>query len=107
MFRNIGAPEILILAVLLIVIFGFKRLPDAARSIGRSARVFKSEMQEMKSEGKQGDTIKGETVPGEPVPGQTVPGQTVPGRTVPGQAVNDSPVQENAPKTDNQSGPVS
>ena len=102
MFRNIGAPEILILAVLLIVIFGFKRLPDAARSIGRSARVFKSEMQEMKSEGKQGDTIKGETVPGQPVPGQTVPNQAVPN-----QAVNDSPVQENAPKTDNQSGPVS
>ncbi|HET7279042.1 MAG TPA: Sec-independent protein translocase subunit TatA [Dermatophilaceae bacterium] len=87
MFRNIGAPEILILAVLLIVIFGFKRLPDAARSIGRSARVFKSEMQEMKNEAKSGDTIKGETVPGE--------------------AVKDSPVQENAPKTDNQSGPVS
>jgi sec-independent protein translocase protein TatA len=97
MFRNIGAPEILILAVLLILIFGFKRLPDAARSIGRSARVFKSEMQEMKNEAKSGDTIKGETVPGEKVPGEKVPGETV----------KDSPVQENAPRTDNQPGPVS
>jgi sec-independent protein translocase protein TatA len=88
MFRNIGAPEILILAVLLIVIFGWKRLPEAARSLGRSARVFKSEMQEMKNEGKQAETIKGETIKGEAPAG-------------------DSPVQESAPKTDTQPGSLS
>lgn len=39
---------ILIVAVL----FGGKRLPDAARYFGRSLRVFKSEMKEMKSDEK-------------------------------------------------------
>jgi sec-independent protein translocase protein TatA len=39
--------HIIILLVLLVVLFGFKRLPDAARSIGRSMRIFKSEVQEM------------------------------------------------------------
>ena len=62
MLRNIGAPEIIIIAVLLILILGWKRLPDAARSLGRSMRVFKSEVNEMKNDGKS--TASGETVPG-------------------------------------------
>ena len=33
-----------IIAVLLIVLFGAKRLPDAARSLGKSLRIFKSEV---------------------------------------------------------------
>ena len=36
-------------SILLIVVFGWKKLPDAARSLGRSARVFKSEVDEMKT----------------------------------------------------------
>ena len=47
---RIGPTEIIIVAVLIIVIFGWKKLPDAARSLGRSARVFKSEVDEMKKE---------------------------------------------------------
>lgn len=92
--RNIGAPEIIIIAVLLIVIFGWKRLPDAARSLGRSARVFKSEVDEMKSDGKD---KKSETVPGETVR-RDADTQASP---------STSPIDENAPRTDNQSGPTS
>lgn len=33
------------LLVILVVVFGSKRLPDAARSLGRSIRIFKSEME--------------------------------------------------------------
>ena len=44
--------HLIILLVLLVVLFGFKRLPDAARSIGRSMRIFKSEVEEMKNDGK-------------------------------------------------------
>jgi sec-independent protein translocase protein TatA len=66
MFRNGLEPwHLIILLVVLVVVFGSKRLPEAARSLGRSARVFKSEMDEMKSDGKSsasGDTVKGETV---------------------------------------------
>ena len=41
-----------ILAVVVIVLFGAKKLPDAARSLGKSMRIFKSEMREMQSETK-------------------------------------------------------
>jgi sec-independent protein translocase protein TatA len=37
----------IILAVVVLVLFGGKRLPDAARGIGRSLRIFKSEIKEM------------------------------------------------------------
>ena len=35
------------LAVVFLVLFGSKRLPDSARSLGRSLRIFKSEIQEL------------------------------------------------------------
>ena len=36
--------HIAILVVVLILLFGAKRLPDAARSLGRSMRILKSEV---------------------------------------------------------------
>ncbi|MDR7167097.1 sec-independent protein translocase protein TatA [Nocardia kruczakiae] len=36
---------------MILLLFGAKRLPDAARGLGRSLRIFKSEMSEMQSEG--------------------------------------------------------
>lgn len=39
--------QLLIIVLLLVLLFGAKRLPDAARGIGRSLRIFKSEVQEM------------------------------------------------------------
>jgi len=48
MFRNFGPAEIIVVLVVLILLFGAKRLPDAARSLGRSMRIFKSEVKEMK-----------------------------------------------------------
>jgi sec-independent protein translocase protein TatA len=36
-----------------VLLFGFKRLPDAARSLGKSMRIFKSEIKEMQSDSKQ------------------------------------------------------
>lgn len=42
--------HILILLIVVTVLFGAKRLPDSARSLGRSMRIFKSEMKEMKSD---------------------------------------------------------
>ena len=39
--------QLLIVVLLLVVLFGAKRLPDAARGLGRSLRIFKTEVQEM------------------------------------------------------------
>ncbi|MDA3658408.1 Sec-independent protein translocase subunit TatA [Mycobacterium xenopi] len=41
-----------ILAVVVVLLFGAKRLPDAARSLGKSLRIFKSEVRELQSESK-------------------------------------------------------
>ena len=41
-----------ILAVVVILLFGAKKLPDAARSLGKSMRIFKSELREMQTENK-------------------------------------------------------
>jgi len=47
---NLGPREIVILLIVVLVLFGAKRLPDSARSLGRSMRMFKSEMKEMKAD---------------------------------------------------------
>ncbi|MGL5929079.1 MAG: Sec-independent protein translocase subunit TatA [Dermatophilaceae bacterium] len=97
---NLGPTEIIIIAVLVIIIFGWKRLPDAARSLGRSARVFKSEVDEMKkdNDAKKSDAAS-ETVRSEALEKDRPVDRVVP--TSDGNAV-----RENAPRTDNQSGPV-
>jgi sec-independent protein translocase protein TatA len=38
------SPAAIILLLLVIVLFGAKRLPDAAKSVGKSIKAFKSEM---------------------------------------------------------------
>src|SRR5258708_35915976 len=42
--------KILIIAVVLIILFGSKKLPDAARSLGRSMRILKSEVQDLRGD---------------------------------------------------------
>ncbi|MBV8348053.1 MAG: Sec-independent protein translocase subunit TatA [Mycolicibacterium sp.] len=41
-----------IIAIVVILLFGSKKLPDAARSLGKSLRIFKSEVRELQNEGK-------------------------------------------------------
>lgn len=48
---SLGGWEFVILIGLLVLLFGAKRLPDMARSIGQSARVFKGEMKGLKDDG--------------------------------------------------------
>ena len=36
-----------VLAILVIALFGYKKLPDAARAMGRSLRIFKTEIKGM------------------------------------------------------------
>jgi sec-independent protein translocase protein TatA len=50
MFRQIGAPEIILILVVLVLLFGAKKLPDLSRSLGRSMRIFKSEIKQMKDD---------------------------------------------------------
>jgi sec-independent protein translocase protein TatA len=43
---SIGAPELLIFLVILLVVFGASRLPKLARSVGQSAKEFKAGLKE-------------------------------------------------------------
>ena len=47
--------HILLLLIVVVILFGAKKLPDSARSLGKSMRIFKSEMREMKEDGKDTD----------------------------------------------------
>ena len=47
---GLGAPELIAICVLVLLLFGYKKLPDASRSIGRSLRIFKGEMKGMKDD---------------------------------------------------------
>lgn len=50
----------LILIAVAVLLFGAKKLPDAARSLGKSMRIFKSEIRELQAEGSAGKA--GETI---------------------------------------------
>lgn len=41
--RGIGTTEILIVILIVVLLFGAKRLPDVARGLGRSLRILKAE----------------------------------------------------------------
>ncbi|MFH1969540.1 MAG: twin-arginine translocase TatA/TatE family subunit [Verrucomicrobiota bacterium] len=43
---NIGWPEILLVLLVVLLLFGAKRLPDLARSLGKSLREFKKGREE-------------------------------------------------------------
>jgi sec-independent protein translocase protein TatA len=59
--------KILIVAVVLIVLFGSKKLPDAARSLGKSMRILKTEVSDLHHEDKDKDKAEAE----KPVPAIT------------------------------------
>jgi sec-independent protein translocase protein TatA len=47
---NLKPTEILIILLVLLLLFGARRLPDLARSVGQSVRVFRKEVKETKAE---------------------------------------------------------
>ena len=49
---RLGPTEIILILVVIILLFGAKKLPDMARSLGKSARILKSEAKAMKEDDK-------------------------------------------------------
>lgn len=81
---NIRGPELLILVLVIVVLFGAKRLPDAARSVGRSLRIFKAE-------------TKGLTESDQPAPGVLPEASSQPASTESVQAQPTTPPAPPAP----------
>ena len=46
MFNGLGAPELIIILVIVLLLFGAKKLPEMARSLGKSSKEFKKGMEE-------------------------------------------------------------
>jgi sec-independent protein translocase protein TatA len=49
MFGSIGMPELIIILVLALIIFGPRKLPELGRSLGRSINEFKKASNELRS----------------------------------------------------------
>lgn len=47
--------HIIILVIVILLLFGSRKLPDMARGLGRSMRILKSETEQMKKEGSNPD----------------------------------------------------
>jgi sec-independent protein translocase protein TatA len=66
--------HILILLLVVVVLFGSRRLPDAARGLGRSMRIFKSEVKQMKDDDVTDERphAEGERRPEPPIEGRVL-----------------------------------
>jgi len=53
---NLGPPELLIILLILVVLFGAKKLPDLARGTGRAMRIFKAETKGLHDDDEDTDT---------------------------------------------------
>jgi sec-independent protein translocase protein TatA len=47
---NLGPTELIIIGLILVLLFGAKKLPEAARGLGRSLRIFKSETAKLRDD---------------------------------------------------------
>jgi sec-independent protein translocase protein TatA len=86
---RLGAPEVILILVVVVLLFGAKRLPDMARSLGQSLRILKSETKAMKNDGVAQTTAEApaDAAPVAPRTIQAAPGDTASARPV-GESVD-------------------
>ncbi len=77
---SLGPLEIGLIILAILLLFGYKKLPDASRSLGRSLRIFKGEMKGMKDD----DVRSKDAAQATPVRGELVAPTTVPSTTASG-----------------------
>jgi sec-independent protein translocase protein TatA len=69
---GLGPLEIGLIILAILLLFGYKKLPDASRSLGRSLRIFKGEMKGMKDD----DVRTKDAARTSPVRGEVLPPAT-------------------------------
>jgi sec-independent protein translocase protein TatA len=89
--------ELIVVLVVVLLLFGSKKLPDAARGLGRSLRIFKSEIKTM-----QDDDETATPVPPKPITsGEARTDVTGPAPTSPAaEAASNEPRPETPPRVD-------
>jgi sec-independent protein translocase protein TatA len=76
---GLGAPELVLILIAILLLFGYKKLPDASRSLGRSLRIFKGEMKGMKDDDSRESVRTKDAAQVTPVRGEIVPPATASG----------------------------
>ena len=96
MVRNLfDGWHIVVVAVVILLLFGWKKMPDMARSFGRSARILRSEVDEMKNDKKSETTGQGAHATAQPANSAQHPTPATPAGSVPGV-----PAQPDVPAKD-------
>ena len=57
-FQSFGAPELLIILAIVVVLFGATRIGDIGKGIGRGIREFRREVREGQDDDKKGESDK-------------------------------------------------
>lgn len=91
MLGNLKPMEILLILLVIVVLFGAKKLPDAARSLGKSARILKSEAKAMRNDGATGTAESAAQEQPAPRTIQAAPGDTASARPVAESAERGTP----------------
>jgi sec-independent protein translocase protein TatA len=86
---NLGATELIIIAVVIILLFGAKKLPDMARSLGKSAKILKAETKGLREDDDQPQAPPQQQYAQQP---QQYPVQQAPQQLPPAQPVVQQPV---------------
>jgi sec-independent protein translocase protein TatA len=84
---NLRWQELLIIVALVLLLFGAKRLPDAARGLGRSLRIFKAETKGLvdgeEDDETAADAAAGSTAPAPPSAIESPPREAPPANSGP------------------------
>src|SRR5262249_11131026 len=84
--------KILIIAVVILVLFGSRKLPDAARSLGRSMRILKAEVRDLHDDDASGSAQAGQPAQPPAPPQQLAAATGTPVTSVPVTAAEGVPV---------------
>jgi sec-independent protein translocase protein TatA len=93
----------IVLIVLVVALFGYKKLPDASRALGRSLRIFKTEITGLTEDDKAREAAKKADAPGEV---RTVTPPSAPIVDV-SKPVDSAPTVPSTPATANEPPPAS
>ena len=50
MFGNLGAPEIILIVIAILILFGAKKIPELAKGIGKGMKEFKKAVKEVEED---------------------------------------------------------
>ncbi|KAF0138894.1 MAG: twin-arginine translocase TatA/TatE family subunit [Ignavibacteriales bacterium] len=57
MFGNLGAMEIILIVLVILILFGAKKIPELAQGVGKGMREFKKALNDVQEEVKNADKI--------------------------------------------------